>query len=180
MSSTPSTLVLDLKPMTLDQAKALIRRLLGSYPQASATDPEVYVTSLITLLVGYPLWVGERAIDKVLDTSKFLPTRADIKPVLDECDPRRREISDWDNRVRGQLEERRQIEARRGEGSPEHRAAVVDRIRAEMAKAGMPFERDRERVDPDLAAADFKAQHGISDAQWDALPTRSDTWKRAG
>lgn len=70
--------------------------MLGSYPSAGATDPEVYVASLISLLLGYPLWAGQRAIEKTLDTSKFLPTRADLKPILEDEVRVHRYAAEWE------------------------------------------------------------------------------------
>ena len=49
--------------MTLDEAKALVRRYLGSFPSLNLHDPEIYIADLCALLCGYPLWAGQRAID---------------------------------------------------------------------------------------------------------------------
>jgi len=103
MFSNPSTRVLDLTPMTLDEARALLRQLLGSYPSAGATDPEVYVASLISLLTGYPLWAGQRAIEKTIDTSKFLPTRADLKPLIEDEVRVHRYAAEWDRHAEAQI-----------------------------------------------------------------------------
>lgn len=73
-----------LTPMTLDEAKALVRRYLGSFPSLNLHDPEIYIADLCGLLCGYPLWAGQGAIEKIKDTNKFPATRAEIKPLLDE------------------------------------------------------------------------------------------------
>lgn len=71
-------------PMTLDEAKALVRRYLGSFPSLNLHDPEIYIADLCGLLCGYPLWAGQSAIEKIKDTNKFPATRAEIKPLLED------------------------------------------------------------------------------------------------
>jgi len=73
-----------LTPMTTDQARAMVRRYLGSFPSLNLHDPEVYIADLCSLLCGYPLWAGQQAIQTVKETIKFPATQAEIKPLLDE------------------------------------------------------------------------------------------------
>lgn len=85
-----------LMPMTLDEAKALVRRYLGSFPSLNLHDPEIYITDLCALLCGYPLWAAEQSIEKVKDTIKFPATRAEIKPVLESHVKVFRYAAEWE------------------------------------------------------------------------------------
>jgi len=116
--------------MTLDEARALLRQLLGSYPSAGATDPEVYVASLISLLTGYPLWAGQRAIEKTLDTSKFLPTRAEIKPLLEDQVRVHRDAAMWEAAAQRQAIAAQRAPVARIAGPPPAPRPTYDELRA--------------------------------------------------
>lgn len=92
-----------LTAMTLDQAKALVRRYLGSFPSLNLHDPEIYITDLCALLCGYPLWVGEKAIEKIKDTNKFPATRAEIKPLLEDHVRLPKFAAEWERNARLQI-----------------------------------------------------------------------------
>lgn len=93
-----------------------MRKLLASYPSLNLHDPEGYVADIVSLLTGYPFWAGERAVDKIKDTSKFVPTRAEIKPLLEEQVRIPRYAEEWDRgaqettaaRLEGPAKERRE------------------------------------------------------------------------
>lgn len=73
-----------LVPMAIVEAKNLVRRYLGSFPSLNLHDPEIYITELCTVLTGYPLWAGEKAIEQAKDTIRFPATRAELKPLLED------------------------------------------------------------------------------------------------
>lgn len=97
MPSQNSVSTLTLTPMSRAEAAALVDRLLGSYPSASLADPEIYITAVISLLAAYPLWAGERAVRKVVETLKFVPTIAEVKPILEETVRVRRYAAEWEH-----------------------------------------------------------------------------------
>lgn len=95
-----------LAPMTINEAKALVRRYLGSFPSLNLHDPEIYIADLCALLCGYPLWVGEESIEKIKDTIKFPATRAEIKPLLEANVKTFRYAADWERDAQRQIGQR--------------------------------------------------------------------------
>lgn len=169
--------------MTDGQAALLVKRLLGSYPSLSLHDPETYITELVSLLTRYPDWVGEKAIELAkAESPTFVPSVPIVgkacKDAIGTTQTSLTYAQEWDERARLQLEERNRFDRQSSEAPGEDRAAVVDRIRADMAAAGMPIMGDgqyRYRETEDVV----KARLGLSDAEWDALPNApaSDTWE---
>lgn len=94
-----------LTPMDLDEAKALVRRYLGSFPSLNLHDPEIYIADLCGLLCGYPLWAGQSAIEKIKDTNKFPATRAEIKPLLEDNVRIPKYAEEWERGARAQIAE---------------------------------------------------------------------------
>lgn len=80
--------------------------MLGSYPSLSLHDPKTYIANLVTLLSGYPLWAGERAINVVKRNSKFIPTEADIYQEIIECVKPVENLQKWERAVEKQIAER--------------------------------------------------------------------------
>jgi len=95
--------------MTLNEAKALVRRYLGSFPSLNLHDPEIYIADLCGLLCGYPLWAGERAIEKIKDTNKFPATRAEIKPLLEDNVRIPKFAQEWESRANEQIADRSRL-----------------------------------------------------------------------
>lgn len=96
-----------LAPMSLDQAKALVRRYLGSFPSLNLHDPEIYIADLCQLLCGYPLWAGENSIEQVKNTIKFPATRAEIKPLLDDHVRLPKYVAEWERNAQAQIADTR-------------------------------------------------------------------------
>jgi hypothetical protein len=92
--------------MTLHEAKALVRRYLGSFPSLNLHDPEIYIADLCALLCGYPLWAGQNAIEEIKDTNKFPATRAEIRPLLDEQVRIPKFVRDWEQQAQVQIASR--------------------------------------------------------------------------
>lgn len=101
--------------------------LLGSYPSPNLQDPEIYMASVVSLLVGYPLWAGEAGVKKVTRTCKFVPCIAEIVPVLDEEVRVARRIQDMEYSAKRQLEAR---EAPRIEGPPKPPKPTYEELKA--------------------------------------------------
>lgn len=143
-----------------------MKKLLRGYTSLAVHDPEGYIAEVVTLLSGYPLWAGEAVIEKVRKTSKFIPNISDIHPELETAVRPLRYAAEWD------AQSKRQITDQRGsEESPKHRAAVVDRIRKEMAANGMPIMGDKKSdYDPQFTEEAVKKKFNISDQQWNQIP----------
>lgn len=96
MLSGNSVSTLTLKQMTKEEAAALIRQLLGCYPSPNLYDPETYVATMVSLLCGYPLWAGQRAVRQLSFSSKFIPSVAEIAPILNEEVRVARRAAEWE------------------------------------------------------------------------------------
>ena len=73
-----------MEPMTSEQARDLVSRYLKSFPTLNLASPEVYLLELAVLFAGYPWWAGAGAIEVAKDTFKFPPTRAELRPLLED------------------------------------------------------------------------------------------------
>lgn len=85
----------------------MVNRLLGSYPSLNLHDPEVYIANLVTLLLDYPRWAGEKAIIKVKRETKFLPTEAELYPALEDQVAVHRRARAWEQNASAMLDERK-------------------------------------------------------------------------
>jgi len=119
-----------LEPMTIDQARVLVRRYLGSFPFLNLHDPEIYIADLCTLLCGYPLWAGENAVQTIKETIKFPTTHAEIKPLLDEQVRMPKFMERWEREAREQLERRSEPEPLAIEGPEEPPRLTYAELRA--------------------------------------------------
>lgn len=171
----PSTLVI--RPMTRQEAADLTKRLLGSYPSLSLHEPEIYIASIVSLLCGYSLEVGTKAVDQTVKTCKFVPTVAEVKEACDEYAPSRSMTwaDDWDRRSEAQLAAR---EAREQAmlGAPKQ---TFEALADEMAARGI-FMFGRRRGDNEFTAEKVRAKYGLTQEQWDAIPNAppDSTWAR--
>jgi hypothetical protein len=72
--------------MTKSQAGKIVKKMLGSYPSVNLHDPQTYAAAICELLVRYPIWAGENAVNRALtsDESKFIPpTLGILRPLLE-------------------------------------------------------------------------------------------------
>ncbi len=151
------------RPMTPQQAAGLVGQLLGSYPSLTIHDPETYLARMTTLLCRYSLWVGERAINDVINTSKYIPVVADVKEACDRYAPNAATMTwaqQWDAAARLQLAER---DARERVQLDVDRARVGAKFRELLAK----ISRGR---DDEFTPASVVAKYGLTQEQWNALP----------
>lgn len=130
--------------------------------------------------MGYPLHIGEAAIEMAKSESpKFVPSVPEVKNACEAAyGPTRTALTyaeDWDRRSRIQLAERAEWENKSA------RLEVVDRVRAEMAAAGMPILGDeKSNFDPQFMVSAVKEKFQISDEQWNEIPdapTDNDYWR---
>lgn len=134
-----------LSELEKNQRLEAARLLLGCYRTGEANDPEVYVSSVIRILCDYPIEIVWMAIDPVHgipSRRKWLPTAYELKSELEELYGPRRRMIEREASIRKQLEERKEWESRKPD--PE----VVERVRNEMAAAGMPIMGDRIATKP--------------------------------
>lgn len=159
-----------LTPMNLDEAKALVRRYLGSFPSLNLHDPEIYVADLCGLLCGYPLWAGQSAIEKIKDTNKFPATRAEIKPLLDEHVRIPKYAQEWEAQARSQIADRSRLAIEGPAAAPkltyEEMRAKYDGPNGE--KWGISNPGERPVVTRAKARADLIGKYG--QAAFDAIP----------
>jgi hypothetical protein len=125
MHSANSPTTLKLTPMTAVEAAALIRRLLGSYPSLNLHDPETYIANMVTLLTGYPLWAGEKAMVQVKRATKFPPTEAELYPALESQVKTHRYAQNWARDAERMVEGRALIA-----GPPSPARETLDELKA--------------------------------------------------
>ncbi len=145
----------------------MVSRLLGGYPSLSLHDPQTYIASVTTLLCSFSWWVGERAIEKVSNESKFVPSKAEVAeackhfapdPSVVHSKPLAVMIEEATERERKEKEQR----------CLEPPVQTVEEIRAEMRERGFPMGgmANQHRETPETV----RAKLGLSREQWDAIP----------
>lgn len=102
-------------------------RLLGSYPSANPSDPQVYAAELVRVLMGFSIRAAQRGIEKAMEESpSFLPA---VPAIRKACDGSRLGSGeDWEVNSRLQLRERERIARENNQESLEYRRAVVKRL----------------------------------------------------
>lgn len=154
-------------PMTPQQAGELVTRLLGCYPSPNLHDPETYIASVTALLCGYSYWVGERAVERVVNTAKFVPSRAEIVESCEHFAPSKRTMdsaSEWDRLAAAQAEERLRIESSTSSAERERVLGGFAELRAHLHSGG-----DRRKA-REFTPEAVKARYGITQEQWNAIP----------
>jgi hypothetical protein len=93
---------LTLIPMTKSQAGKIVKKMLGSYPSVNLHDPQTYAAAMCELLVKYPIWAAESAVNRALtgEESKFVPpTLGVLRPLLEAEVRVCRYAAEWDKRA---------------------------------------------------------------------------------
>jgi hypothetical protein len=172
MRFDPSTL--SLTPMDLEQAMALVRRLRACYPSALLSDPEVYIAEVVALLCGYPLWAGERAINRVSETVKFIPSKAEIKPVLEDQVRAHRYAAEWEAGARA-------TEARLA-GPDFSDEAYRTRMRENLEGLSAELRSANTERKPPKTLAQLREEliAAIGQEAFDAIPDAKHPWPTAG
>lgn len=153
--------------LTMPEAIEAVGNMLAAYPNEKTQKS--YIGAIASVLMQYPRSVAVRCADPangVARKTKFVPTVAEV---VAWCDPHiesMRDIAAFEARTERQLRERRQIENQNASENQAHRDAVVARIRAEMAAAGL----GKGAVGHSETPATVKAKLGLTDAQWDEIP----------
>ena len=71
--------------MDVAKATAMVRMLLGSYPDAQPHDPETYTGQLIHAFCQYPVEAGKGAVGTLTDRCKRIPSKAHVVEALNEA-----------------------------------------------------------------------------------------------
>ena len=108
----------------------IVRRYLGSFPTLNLHDPEVYIAEICSLLCGYPLWAGEKAIGKIKDTHEWPATRAVIKPQLEDQVRIHRDAARWEAVAQRQALDAQRAPVARIAGPPPAPRPTYDELRA--------------------------------------------------
>lgn len=167
-----------LSPMesTQQEAARIASRMLGSYPNVSLHDPEIYTDELIKVLMRYPPGVGYKACDAARRTSPdFPPSVGAISKFAEGMwSPTRESLTwseNWDRRAKLQLEEQAREDALRAQTTPEQRKNHVDCAFEEMRSAGFKVGAPKhdEAAMREKAITDFCEKHSITREQYDAI-----------
>ena len=177
MRSESSVSSLTLKPMTKAEAGKLINRLMGSYPSHTAVDPEIYISALVSLFTGYPLWAGEKAIKKVAETSEFLPTIAKVKPILEDQVQALRSAARWE--ADAQAMQKRLAGPDFSE--PAYRARMLERLQrlsSELRGASRSTDLNKK---PEKTVSEIRDElvQQVGQAAFDAIPDAPTHWPTA-
>jgi hypothetical protein len=67
-----------LPPADEEQSKKLAEILVGSYPKREVNDPAIYARAITSIFNEFSTEIAKEAINRITQTLKFLPTRADV------------------------------------------------------------------------------------------------------
>lgn len=143
-----STSLSSVRKMTSAEGARAVRKVISSYPSANPVALKEYLAELACVLSKYPEGIAIAGVEKAMRASPNFPPP--IPLVEQHCAELAADSSyamQWERHARQQLAERARI-AQESEAEPlEHRRAVIERIRDEMAAAGMPLAEDRGRLE---------------------------------
>lgn len=163
MSSDDSTNIHDLNPMEKQQAAGLTARLLRGYPYLNLADPQGYATTLVEILIGYPHWVGVRAIRRIDDDNpNFPPSDRMLRKWCEEIFAPARFAALWRRRAREQIADRKCL--------PRPQRPTYEEIASEMCARGLPMRGGKPAQARGDASACMAAKLGLTKEQWEALP----------
>jgi len=164
--------------LAMPEAIEAVGRMLNAFPNARDGLRDGYMGVMAQLLTRYPRHIALRCahpIDGVIRECKFLPTVSEAIKWLEREQASLKTAASWDQRAREQLDERERFEREEKAESTEHRAAVADRIRAELIAAGFQFRQDKPTPEQiDAWRRQFMQNHNITQEQYAALPNQPD------
>jgi len=144
---------------------------MTQFRSSQGTDPEVFLTAIVAVLMHYPIDVAELCADPYLGLpgqQPYTPTPYDVKQFCEKQLRPRREKADWDQRTRAQIEDRSQ-DLRH---SPRQ---TIQEVEDEMAERGVFLPGYLKRAGqlqrgPQETPESVRRKSGLTQAQWDALP----------
>ena len=145
--------------------------LVKQFRPVQGVDPEFYVTSLLAVLIHYPLDVAELAADPfkgIPSQQPWMPTPYDVKQFCEAQLRPRREAAAWEKRSQEQIRDRRDNDLSRPK-------QTVQEVEDEMAKRGifLPGYIKRSGQIPGRnyeTPETVRRKLGLTQEQWDALP----------
>jgi hypothetical protein len=147
--------------------------LFGGYRKGDANDPDRYIGSVIAVLSDYPEDTVRYVTDPRTGVSNkfpdYMPNAPQVRQACeDHYGPTRRAFE-------VEAKERRQLEERKRLMPPEGPRKTYDELIQSCVDAGLDMgKRKKEKVNVDA----FLHEHGMTRAQFDALPNAPDyKWK---
>jgi hypothetical protein len=147
----------------LTEAKRGAQRLLGCFRTGDANDPETYISAVVAVLERYPVDVIHAVTQPAGLPSQYnwLPTIKEVRSACEEIEGPRRRAMEWEALAAKQITERRQLVA-----IADKRRPTYDELMQRCADAGLPIGKAKQKISP----VEVMQRHGISQAQWDAIP----------
>lgn len=152
-----------------------MKQMLGSYPSLNLHDPETFMTGMVLLLMGYPLWAGTGAVKRAIgsDECKFSPpTQGIMRPLLEAEVRVHRYAAEWEQGAGAQV----LLALAPPKDEPEVRQAFIARRRAELGPTfGLSGGRPRPPTQAEAAAALIAE---VGQEAFDAMPDAGYDWKK--
>jgi hypothetical protein len=150
---------------SLVEAKQGAARLLGCYRTGDANDPEAYISAVVSVLARYPIGIIREVTEPATGLParlKWLPTIAEIREECEILAQRELRKVQREQQIRAQLEYRDQLQI------PDMRPRkTYEQLVEECHAIGLMIG-PKAKQPVDMGA--FRQKHGISQAQWDAIP----------
>jgi hypothetical protein len=140
--------------------------LLGCYRTGDAHDPQMYVAAAIRVLSDYPIETQRFVTDPLTGLPSkvnWLPTVKEIRDACEEHHGPMRRAMEREALARKQLAERQTLQITDNRPRPTYEE-LVRRCREDGLMIGGKGPAEKFDVEA------FKAQHGISDEEWAAIP----------
>ena len=164
-------------PEMMIYASERARLLFGQYRKGDANDPETYVASIAAILSDYPAETIRYVTDPRSgiaanplsdpETGRVwtgMPDAANVKRACELHYAPTRKLIERQAQARQQLEERDQL------AIPDRsKRKTYEQLQVELAEVGIFIGAQNKPINID----EFRAKHGISKEQWDAIPNTS-------
>lgn len=138
LSTMLSASSVSLDPMPIEEANKLVKRFLAGFPNLGAHNPEGYILALVSVMVEFPIWAGNRVITKVDEVNpEFPPSERQLRMWLNEIVAPWRFAAEWNERARKQIAESpAPVE---GRAAPEAQGEVFTNYDEAFKKYGRPI-----------------------------------------
>lgn len=130
-------------------------------------DARIFLAGVIDLMSRYPAEVVDRSLDVSMGLPgkyKWWPKVSEIKEILDELHGPYKFATSWEIIGRKQLEERERLAI-----ADQRPKKTMEQHAAELAERGI-FILGTKNNATAATAEQIREKHGISQAQWDAIP----------
>jgi hypothetical protein len=142
--------------------------LLGCYRSGEASDPELYIRSIVRVLADYPVEVMRRVTDPLTGLPRrvqWLPSASEVARACEEIFGPQRWAAEWDRKARETLAARAHPEMSPAAANRVYEGlkALARELRGEVP-AALRKQTEAEHM------AELCRQHGVSQAEYDAMP----------